>query len=256
MTFNASLHAHADHPIAAPLSEVNTDRLLRRAVRGRARPRLLDLGCGQGVWLHRALTAFPRARAAGVDIDGRALALARAEAEALGVTDRLTLHETPAAEFRTGEGGDEPYDVVLCVGATHAFGGLLPTLEAARRHLAPGGVAVVGEGFWEREPDAATLDGLGATRDEFGDLPGTVARVTEAGWAPVHGHTSTLEEWDEYEWSWTGSLTRWALDHPEDPHSAEALRRAAAHRDGWLNGYRGTLGFVTLVLRPVPSPAG
>ncbi|MCZ7417033.1 SAM-dependent methyltransferase [Streptomyces sp. WMMC897] len=250
MTFNASLHAHSDHPVAAPLSEANTERLLRRAVQDRTRPRLLDLGCGRGAWLHRALTAFPRARAAGVDVDAQALALARAEAEALGVADRLTLHETPAAEFRAGEG----YDVVLCVGATHAFGGLPATLEAARRHLAPGGVAVVGEGFWEREPDAATLRELGSTREEFGDLAATVARVTEAGWAPVHGHTSTLGEWDEYEWSWTGSLTRWALDHPGDPHSTEALRRATAHRDGWLNGYRGTLGFVTLVLRPVPSP--
>jgi hypothetical protein len=65
----------------------------------------------------------------------------------------------------------------------------------------------------------------------------------------VHGHVSSLEEWDEYEWSWTGSLADWALEPGRDPGDrAEALEAARAHRDAWLGGYRGVLGFATLVL--------
>ncbi|GAA2151625.1 class I SAM-dependent methyltransferase [Kitasatospora kazusensis] len=237
--------AHSAHPVAAPLSDGSVRRLLDQAV-GDGTGRVLDLGCGEAPWLLRALAAHPRLRAVGVDTDAEALTLAQRAAETLGVAQRLGLHHQDAREF----GLPEPFDVVLCVGATHAFGGLAPTLAAVARHLAPGGVALVGEGYWEREPDPAALAGLGgADPAEFADLPTTVARVVAEGWTPVQGHISSLREWDDYEWSWTGSLARWALDHPDHPDSAQAAAVAAEHRAGWLGGYRGTLGFVTLLLR-------
>jgi len=83
----------------------------------------------------------------------------------------------------------------------------------------------------------------------FDDLAGTVDQVVAAGWTPVTGHVSTRRELDDYEWSWTGSLTEWALDNPGHPDAAAALTLAREHRDGWLRGYREVLGFVTLVLR-------
>jgi SAM-dependent methyltransferase len=239
-----SLLAHAEHPIAAPLSDASVRTLLDRLV-SRGDERVLDLGCGTGDWLLRALSAHPKLRAEGVDTSTAALTRAREAAARLAVADRLVLHEQDAAEFTS----PDAYDLVLSVGATHAFGGLQATLTAAREHLAPGGQVLIGDGFWEREPGQAALGELGATRADFDDLATTVDRVVADGWTPVYGHTSTLEEWDDYEWSWTGSLARWALDHPGDPGGAAALETATAHRHGWLHGYRGTLGFVCLLLR-------
>jgi hypothetical protein len=66
----------------------------------------------------------------------------------------------------------------------------------------------------------------------------------------VYGHVSDESEWDDYEWSWVGSLTQWALDNPSHPEAREALAAARTHREGWLRGYRGTLGFACLLLRP------
>lgn len=239
-----SLLAHADHPIHAPLADASVAALLGRAVR-HGDERLLDLGCGEARWLLHALRAHPGVRATGVDTDDEALARGRSAAEAAGVSDRLTLHAADAGEFASAH----RFDVVLCVGASHAFGGLPPTLRAARAHLAPGGTVLVGDGFWERPPEPATLAALGATPEEFADLATTVDRIRAAGWVPVYGHVSTAAEWDAYEWSWVGSLARWALDHPEHPDGTQALRTADEHRRGWLHGYRGTLGFVTLLLR-------
>jgi SAM-dependent methyltransferase len=236
--------AHQDHPVAAPLSDASVHRLLDRAL-PRGDERLLDLGCGEGTWLVRALSERPRTRAEGVDISPTALAKAREAVDAAGLGDRMTLHEQDATRFVSAR----TFDVVLNVGGTHAFGGLLPTLEATRAHLTPGGCALAGEGFWERKPSQAALSALDASVGEFADLASTVDRVTAEGWTPVYGHVSTLAEWDEYEWSWTGSLSRWALDNPGHPGSDAACEVAAAHRDGWLNGYRGMLGFVTLLLR-------
>src|SRR4051794_32650574 len=41
------------------------------------------------------------------------------------------------------------------------------------------------------------------------------------------------------------------LDHADHPDAAAAVAAARQHRSGWLRGYRGVLGFVTLALRPV-----
>ncbi|MFF7458816.1 SAM-dependent methyltransferase [Kitasatospora sp. NPDC008115] len=237
--------AHARHPIAAPLSDASVGALLERALAPEQEGRALDLGCGRAAWLLRALGARPRWRAVGVDVDAAALALARESAEALGAQRRIGLHHQDAREFTD----TRPFELVLNVGATHVFGGLLPALDAARAFLAPGGRVLVGEGFWEREPSVAALAALGAGREDYADLATTVDRVTADGWTPVSGHVSTRQEWDDYEFSWTGSLAQWALDHPEHPDAAGARAAADLHRAEWLHGYRGTLGFVTLLLR-------
>lgn len=232
--------AHADHPVAAPLAPGSVRALLARAVR-RGDERLLDLGCGGGAWLLHALADHPGVRAEGVDLSAPALARAETAAAELGVRDRLVLHRADAAAYAA----ETPFDVVLSVGASHAFGGLSQALAATRGHLAPGGRVIVGDGFWERPPTPEAVETLGALED----LPALVGRVVADGWTPVYAHISTREELDDYEWSWTGSLASWALDHPEDPDAAEALAVAAAHRDAWLTAYRSAFGFVCLVLR-------
>ncbi|WP_377271217.1 SAM-dependent methyltransferase [Peterkaempfera sp. SMS 1(5)a] len=238
-----SARAHAHHPVAAPLSDTSVRRLLDRAV-VRGDERALDLGCGEAEWLLRALERHPRMLAEGVDIDSETLDRVRDEAVRRGVADRLALHHMPAAEFTSARS----FDIVLSVGATHAYGGLRQTLTAAQEHLAPGGRVLVGDAFWEREPHAAVRELLSGP-SEWADLAGTVDLVTADGWTPVHAHTSTLDEWDDYEWSWTGSLAQWALDHPDHPEAQEALKVVEEHRAEWLRGYRGALGFVTLLLR-------
>lgn len=238
--------AHAEHPVASPLNDDTVDRLLDQALRGQRS--VLDLGCGDGTWLLRALRRHPQLRAVGVDISGVGFARVRDEAQRAGLAGRLELHQADARDWTS----HERFDVVLNIGATHAFGGLVQTLTAAREQLRPGGGVLVGECFWERPPSAEVLSLLGAGLDDYEDLSGTVDAVTAAGWLPLQGHVSSPQEWDAYEWSWTGSLTRWAVAHPHDPDCREVLQTAAEHRHAWLEGYRGTLGFVSLLLAPLP----
>jgi SAM-dependent methyltransferase len=236
--------AHADHPIAAPLDDDSVRRLLEHGVPyGTAR--VLDLGCGGAEWLLRALTTHGDLQAEGVDISDEALAHARARSRALGVHERLVLHQQDATAFAPSHA----FDLVLSVGAAHAFGGLLPTLAAARKHLAPGGRVLIGDGYWLRDPSPEAVTMLG----DFTDLPTTIDRIAADGWTPVHGHASTRRELDDYEWSWTGSLSSWALDHPDDPDSPQALAAATRHRDEWLHTSRESCGFLTLVLRETPA---
>jgi len=236
----ASAIAHRWHPVAAPVSDANLRRLLTRL--GPVE-RVLDLGCGFGEWLLAALEAAPGATGVGVDTSSPALEEAGRRATERGLADRVTFEETEAAAF---EGGS--FDAVLTVGATHAFGGLAGTLAAVREHLRPGGRVLLGEGFWDCDPTPQAMSALGAEPGELPDLTGLVETACAGGWEPGYGHVSSAEEWDDYEWSWTGSLTAWALTEADEAGRDSALSIACTHREEWLAGYRGQLGFLTLVL--------
>ena len=241
--------AHLDHPIAAPVTRANVRELLSRLSPPHG-ARVVDLGCGWGEWLIELLAARPDLTGVGVDLSLPSDVDARAQAR--GVAHRVTWVEADASGW-----SDEDFDVVLCVGASHAFGGLSGTLHGVRRVLRPGGQLLLGDTVWDAPPSAAAQEALGAGPDDFPDLPGFVDVARAHGFEPGYGHVSTLQEWDDYEWSWTGSLTTWALQQAPDPDSREqALAAARTHREAWLRGYRHELGFVTLVLHDVGGPEG
>jgi release factor glutamine methyltransferase len=76
---------------------------------GRPPARILDLGTGSGALLLAALSEWPRAQGLGTDISPAALAVARANAEALGLA--------PRAAFREGNWADNIegcFDLLLC----------------------------------------------------------------------------------------------------------------------------------------------
>lgn len=193
----------------------------------------------------QALAHYPDGHADGVDISPYALERAAAAAADRALDDRLTLHERDARTYVP----DGDYDLVLCIGATHVFGGFGSTLEQVGRHVNHDGILLIGDGFWQRPPTDAALAALDAKPSDFTDLARLVSQAELGGWAPIYAHVSDESEWDDYEWSWTGSLTEWAVDNPGHPDAGEALSTAREHRDGWLTGYRGVLGFATLVLR-------
>jgi ubiquinone/menaquinone biosynthesis C-methylase UbiE len=239
--------AHRWHPIAAPLSKSSVSTLIHRAA-FRPGDHVLDLGCGQGAWLVDLLEQQPDVTAVGVDRSAAALATARA-ATSEGLDGRVEWVEADAATWRGNR-----FDVVLCVGASHVFGGLSGMLTALRRHLAPGGRVIVGDTIWDVPPSPGTLEVLEADADDFPDAAGLLAAAREQGLEPSYGHISSLAEWDEYEWSWTGALTQWALTEATTADQRrEALEIAAEHRTAWLDGYRGELGFATVVLHDVSA---
>ena len=108
---------------------------------------------------------------------------------------------------------------------------------------------ILGDTIWEQTPSQAAQDALEAGSEEFPDLAGLVDRACQHGFEVLDGHVSTLEEWDDYEWAWTGALVRWGTQQPKGAEErATALQAARRHREAWLHGYRRYLGFATLVL--------
>ena len=239
--------AHGRHPVACPFSDETVDALIDRLVLPRTAS-VLDLGCGRGEWVARVLARHEHAQAVAVDRSELALEAAAQRARELGIKDRLTLFNGDGTEFLANSANE--HDLIVCTGSDHVFGSLADAWKTLARRLRPGGTLLMAHGFWESEPGEAALKVLGRS---LGDsLPRGAASLVEhplaQGLAPLQVTISTPREWDDYEWSWIGSLEDHALAHPDE--EPEALRAAAAeHRDGYLNGYRGVLGFAAVIAR-------
>jgi len=129
----------------APLSDAHASMLLDEFELERA-GRVLDLGCGWGELLLRAVQRSPTLTGLGVDHDTVALVRGWALITERGLDDRVSLLDAGAGSWT------EPADRVMCVGARQIWGGTAPALAALRGLVAPGGRLLYGDGYLEPNP--------------------------------------------------------------------------------------------------------
>lgn len=225
-----------------PLSVDHADLLLER-LDVRAGAHVLDLGCGWGELLLRAVarktSSGAVARGTGVDTDAEALARGRARATALGLGERVTFVSCPAASWQ------EPADRVLCIGASHAWSGTQEALLALTQLVHPGGRLLFGDGCWDRPPTerAAALFG-----EDVLALDVVVGHAIAAGWRVLHLCTADQREWDDFEATWRAGRQEWLIDNPDDDRATGVRTTLDTQLEEYLTAYRGVLGFCYLVL--------
>ncbi|HYF64786.1 MAG TPA: class I SAM-dependent methyltransferase [Herpetosiphonaceae bacterium] len=229
--------AHQDHRFANPLGEAKVDHMLSLLDLEAGAP-VLDVGCGNAELLIRLIKRFD-AIGVGVDPNGAMLDRARERAAALVISGRLVLHERTIDGFVP----EQPLAAALCVGSTHAYGGYEETLAALARIVRPGGLIMVGEGYWKREPDPAYLELLGAAPDELTSHAANVGRARALGLMPLYSAVSSDDDWDHYEGLYSRAMQRYAAAHPDDPDSPEFAAHSSRWYDGYLRWGRDTLGF-------------
>lgn len=124
-----------EHELAGALGRVPD----LHAILSRPRARVADVGCGAG-WSTVALArAYPQARFEGYDVDGPSVDMARANAEAAGVADRVTFHVADAATLTS----EVPLDAAFAFECTHDMPRPVEVLSAVRRAVLPDGAVVV-----------------------------------------------------------------------------------------------------------------
>ena len=222
-----------------PLSESHAELLLDRLSVDRHSV-LVDLGCGWGELLLRAVSrpGGPPARAAGVDTDEALLARARRLASGYGVSEHVEFLRLNAADW-TG-----PTNRVICIGASHAWGGTEKALRALLTQTEPGGRLVFGDGYWQAEPSPRAQAIFGS----LSSLQAVVGYASALGWRVLHVSSADQREWDEFESDWRRGREEWLLHNPS-AKQAQALREKLDERlQEYLSIYRGVLGFCYLVL--------
>ncbi|MQY09627.1 SAM-dependent methyltransferase [Actinomadura macrotermitis] len=240
--------AEAGHRILNPFSAGKL-RLLGEVGRVGPRTRVLDLACGKGELLCQWAAAFG-ARGHGVDLSEVFLAAARERARELDVADRAGFEHGDAGRYRPEPGA---YDVVSCIGATWIGGGVGGTIELMRPALAPGGLLMIGDPYWNEPPPPGAYAALGCAPDDFATLPDTLKRFEAAGTELVEMVLADQDDWDRYVASQWWTVHEWLKANPGHP-DAEAMRRFAHDaRHSYLAYNRRYLGWGVFVLRPGPA---
>lgn len=204
---------------------------------------VLDLACGSG----ELLCTWARDhgfRGTGVDISSVFVAAARDRAVELDVVDAVTFVRSDAA----GYVATEPVDVASCLGATWIGGGMEGTVELLRRSTRPGGMLLVGEPYWRREPDADALASFGVAPDEWSDLPGLIARFREVGCDLVEMVLADPDSWDRYVAAQWLTIRRFLDAHPDDELVAQFRDELDTAPLQYVRHQREALGWGVFVL--------
>ncbi len=205
------------HRIHNPFTEEKL-AVLGQALRLTPGTSMLDLACGSGEMLCTGARDHGLA-GTGVDISREFLAKARARADELGVSDRVSFVHADA----TGYVAHRPVEIAACIGATWVGGGVAGTVELLRRSLTPGGLLLLGEPYWRLDPpDQATVEGCQATdRDELLPLAGLVESFGELGYDVVEMVLADQDSWDRYVAPQWLNIRRWLDENPGDELAGE-----------------------------------
>jgi cyclopropane fatty-acyl-phospholipid synthase-like methyltransferase len=234
-------HRYTDLEFNAPMSSTRVRDLID-SLQPLTDATIVDFGCGWAEFLLRAVEHEPTAHGIGIDRDSAAIARARTNAEARGLRDRVRLECGDVTRWSDQTG------VAVVIGASQAWGGTRETLNAVRTLLGPGGRFLFGEAIWQQPPTPAALRALDARTNDYTTVAGLVDLCLDSGYRLLEVSTATLNEWDNFEAGYCAGPERWLWQHLDSPAADETRAEIDAHRDAWLHGYRGVLGFAYLTL--------
>ena len=239
--------AHGQLPVWNPCGVSHLQRYVEQ-LRLRDGSGILDIGCGRGHLLNLILSQY---NACGIGIDSSPYAIAEAARSAahLIAAGRLTLVERA---FEANDYAAASFDLVVCIGSTHASGGYVGLLKTARRLLRAGGMLLVGEGYWKRAPSADYLAFLHATADEHGNHQDNQTTGISEGFDLLACSECSQEEWDAYEEHYARNVEGHVRANPHDADAQAMLERIRAWREAYLRWGRDTLGFGLYLFR-LPS---
>jgi SAM-dependent methyltransferase len=207
---------------------------------------LLDLACGQGEMLCRWAQLYG-ITGTGVDFSEAFLQAARQRAAELGVTSQVDFVKGDARAYAQAS---RAYDVIGCLGATEIGGGTVGTVSLMRKALVdePQGLLLVGELFWNGEPDSEAAEAMGISPQDVPTLPALYDRFTKAGVQLLNMVLTDDQGWDRYQTYHWVKIHQWLRENPGDPDAAAFELEIEDWKRSYL-AYRGHFGWGVFLLQ-------
>lgn len=225
--------AEADIEIQNPVTDRKL-RLLTEYCDMRDGLRVLDIGCGKA-WLLRQWAEQFDIEATGLEINPIFAAFARSHSPRRG---RITYVEGAAEDFAAEPGG---YDVVMCLGATFALGGLAEAVNWMSRAVRSGGALVVGDLVTRHRPAVNTHQHM---PPDAAELAGIVQRNDCEVSAMISASEADFERYMSHH---RHATVRWLLSHPDHADHDEVARRSSEEWTNYLRVVRPHLGWNIVV---------
>jgi cyclopropane fatty-acyl-phospholipid synthase-like methyltransferase len=211
---------------------------------------VLDIACGKGEFLIR-LAELYNISGVGVDISPYCISDCLKKRQNRVPNSDVEFIEMDGVDYEPET--PESFDLTMCIGASWIYGGHRSTIRALKKMTKQGGLVIVGEPFWLKEPSEDYLKADNMKREEFGTHYKNVRAGEEEGLTCIYTIVSNHDDWDHYE-----TLGWWAIDeyektHPNDQDNPEILERKKREKETYLQWGRETLGWAIYVFRK-PNP--
>lgn len=226
----------------APVNEVRMSAMLE-ALELREGQQVLDVGCGCGEILIR-LTERYQTLGTGIDVSAPHISEARRRRQNRVPDSEI---EFIAADVRSVQLKQDAYDLVLCLGATHALAPGSDAYRNALQQMIPlvktGGLLLIADGYLKQPavPEYRAL--LGESLPDDMTHAANVSTGQQLGLTPLSAWTSSTAEWDDFEWTYQRIVERKAREQPDDQEQQTRLHRRREWIQAYLQWGRDTLGY-------------
>jgi len=204
--------------------------------------RVLEVGAGNGTVLATLAETFG-ITGTGVELRPEACARAEAMLAERGLAGRVRIVCTDASTYTP----DEPYDLVVCLGAAFIYGGLADALPALTAFITPDGAVILGERYWKTEQvppefardwkDILTEYELVRIAGELGLDLSYLIRADDA-------------DWQRYETGIWRSCRAWLKANPDDPAYGEVAEYFHQVQDEYVGYGREYVGWGMYLFEP------
>ena len=228
---------HKHHVVCNPMNPAKLDELIGLLPLN-PEAAVLDIACGKGEILTRLAERYS-VSGVGVDISPYCVVDAKEKLQQRVPDAPIEILNMDGADYKA----DRFFDLAMCIGASWIYRGHQGTLRALKSMTKPGGLVLVGEPFWIKEPDEAYLAAENHTRDMFGTHYKNVLVGEQEDLVPLYTMVSNQDDWDQYETLQWYAAAMYARDNQDDPDVPEILTRVAHGRRNYLRWGRDTVGW-------------
>jgi hypothetical protein len=144
---------------------------------------------------------------------------------------------------------DELFDLSMCLGASWVFENHHGTLQALTQMTKPGGLVVVGEPFWLKDPEEDYLEATQMTRESFRSHNENVLVGEKMGLTCLYTLVSNQDDWDHYETLQWLSVNEHIQTYGDDPDNKEILEGMEKAKEIYLRWGRDTINWAIYIFR-------
>ncbi|MDM5225085.1 class I SAM-dependent methyltransferase [Cytobacillus sp. NJ13] len=238
--------AHQNHTFYNPINPTKIDKVIE-LLSLKENDKVIDIGAGKGEILLRIIERY-RSKCIAIEKYSDFTEQLQVNAKNRGVLKNIEIiTEDAKVAIKTI---NEKFNAAICIGSTHALGGLHETLDTLSKCVNKGGYVLIGEGYWKKQPSKEYLEALGgAEESELLSHSENVKVGEKLGLIPLWSYTTNDDEWDEYEWLFAMSIENYCYEHPDDPDRDAMLQKIRTWRSSYLKWGRDTLGFGIYLFR-------
>ena len=234
---------HKKHVILNPMSRVKFNGLLS-LLDLKPNCKVLDIACGKGELLIRLAELF-NISGIGVDISPYFIKDCEDRKNKRISNSDIKFLEMDGAEYKPEK--DELFDLTICIGASFVYKGFLETIDALKKMTKPGGMIIIGEPYWSKEPDDEYLKISGLKKEEFNSHYKNIDTGEKEGLNCIYTLVSNHDDWDHYETLQWWSAYEHISHYPDDPDNPELLNNIKEAKMSYLLYGRDTLGWAIYI---------